>query len=82
MCLVATLVLYFANKRIYRSFRKFLLIPLFFTPLLLLIFGHISYQNYMGEAHWHLWLLGGRYHGHRGGGDQFGVAGTPVYAFG
>jgi putative effector of murein hydrolase len=24
----------------------------------ILIFGHISYQNYMGEAHWLLWLLG------------------------
>ena len=35
--------------------------PLVFTPILLvilLIFGHISYQCYMGEAHWLLWLLG------------------------
>jgi len=34
--------------------------PLVFTPILLvliLVFGHISYQNYMGEAHWLLWLL-------------------------
>ncbi|MEX3022412.1 LrgB family protein [Kluyvera sp. STS39-E] len=60
-CLVVTLVLYFANKRLYRRFRKLPLMPLVLTPVLLvllLVFGHISYQNYMGEAHWLLWLLG------------------------
>ncbi|MBN0779791.1 LrgB family protein, partial [Pseudomonas aeruginosa] len=34
---------------------------LFATPLLLvliLVVGHISYQSYMGETHWLLWLLG------------------------
>ena len=58
LCLAITLVLYFANKRLYRRFRK---LPLVLTPVLLvlmLVFGHISYQNYMGEAHWLLWLLG------------------------
>ena len=57
-CPVITLVLYFANKRLYRRFRKLPLMPLVLTPVLLvllLVFGHISYQNYMGEAHW---LLG------------------------
>ena len=61
LCLVVTLVLYFANKRLYRRFHKLPLMPLVFTPILLvliLVFGHISYQNYMGEAHWLLWLLG------------------------
>jgi len=61
LCLVITLGLYFANKKLYRRFRKLPLMPLVLTPLLLvaiLIFGHISYQNYMGEAHWLLWLLG------------------------
>lgn len=61
LCLAITLILYFANKKLYRRFRKLPLMPLVFTPLLLvamLIFGHISYQNYMGEAHWLLWLLG------------------------
>lgn len=60
-CLVITLVLYFANKRLYHRFRKLPLMPLVLTPVLLvllLVFGHISYQNYMGEAHWLLWLLG------------------------
>ena len=61
LCLVVTLVLYFANKRLYRRFHKLPLMPLVFTPILLvliLVFGHISYQNYMGETHWLLWLLG------------------------
>ncbi|WP_297196641.1 LrgB family protein [uncultured Pluralibacter sp.] len=61
LCLAITLGLYYANKRLYRRFHKLPLMPLVFTPLLLvllLVFGHISYQNYMGEAHWLLWLLG------------------------
>ena len=61
LCLVVTLALYFANKRLYRRFHRLPLMPLVFTPILLvliLVFGHISYQNYMGEANWLLWLLG------------------------
>ena len=61
LCLLVTLGLYFANKRLYRRFHKLPLMPLVFTPILLvmmLVFGHISYQSYMGEAHWLLWLLG------------------------
>ncbi|MCI1034425.1 LrgB family protein [Raoultella terrigena] len=61
LCLIVTLVLYFANKRLYRRFHKLPLMPLVFTPILLvliLVFGHFSYQSYMGEAHWLLWLLG------------------------
>lgn len=61
LCLAITLGLYYANKRLYRRFRTLPLMPLVFTPILLvlmLVFGHISYQNYMGEAHWLLWLLG------------------------
>lgn len=60
-CLVITLVIYFANKRLYRRFHKLPLMPLVFTPILLvlmLILGHISWQNYIGESHWLLWLLG------------------------
>ena len=61
LCLVMTVALYFANKRLYRRFHRLPLMPLVFTPLLLvliLVFGHISYQNYMGENHWLMWLLG------------------------
>lgn len=61
LCLLVTLGLYFANKRLYRRFHKLPLMPLVFTPILLvmiLVVGHISYQRYMGETHWLLWLLG------------------------
>ena len=61
LCLAVTLLIYFANKRLYRRFRTLPLMPLVCTPIvlvLMLVFGHISYQNYMGEAHWLLWLLG------------------------
>ncbi len=57
-----TLGIYFANKRLYRRFRKLPLMPWkVLTPALLvlmLVFGHISRQNYIGESHWLLWLLG------------------------
>ena len=52
LCLVATLVLYYANKKLYRRFHKLPLMPLVFTPILLvliLVVGHISYQSYMGR---------------------------------
>ena len=61
LCLLVTLGLYFANKRLYRRFHKLPLMPLVFTPILLvmiLVVGHISYQRYMGETHWLPWLLG------------------------
>lgn len=52
LCLLVTLGLYFANKRLYRRFHKLPLMPLVFTPILLvmiLVVGHISYQRYMGR---------------------------------
>ncbi|CND40192.1 putative inner membrane protein [Yersinia enterocolitica] len=41
--------------------RSLLLMPLVLTPMvlvLLLVVTHISYQDYIGETHWLLWLLG------------------------
>lgn len=60
-CFLVTLVLYFANKRLYRRRRSLWLMPLVLTPMilvLLLVVTHISYQDYLGETHWLLWLLG------------------------
>jgi predicted murein hydrolase (TIGR00659 family) len=60
-CLGLTLALYYLNKRLWHRFRKLPLMPLVFTPLLLvavLVFGHISYQNYIAQSHWLIWLLG------------------------
>ncbi|AJI94177.1 lrgB-like family protein [Yersinia ruckeri] len=61
LCLLLTLGLYFANKILYRRYRSLLLMPLVLTPMvlvLLLVVTHISYQDYIGETHWLLWLLG------------------------
>ncbi|MEQ9721208.1 LrgB family protein [Yersinia alsatica] len=60
-CFLAILALYFANKKLYRCRRSLLLMPLVLTPMvlvLLLVVTHISYQDYIGETHWLLWLLG------------------------
>ncbi|MBW2959961.1 LrgB family protein [Hafnia paralvei] len=61
LCLLMTLGLYFANKKIYRRLHSIWMMPLVLTPLILVLFlviTHVSYQDYMGENHWLLWLLG------------------------
>ncbi|HEY0210167.1 LrgB family protein [Acerihabitans sp.] len=61
VCLFVTLVLYFANKHLYRHFHHLMLMPLIFTPAVLvalLAVTHVSYQHYLVETHWLLWLLG------------------------
>ncbi len=61
LCLVITLALYYANKKLYRRFRLLPLMPLVLTPILLivmLVVAHISWKNYIGESHWLMWLLG------------------------
>ncbi|WP_241595207.1 LrgB family protein [Rosenbergiella epipactidis] len=60
-CLVLTVVIYYLNKRLYRRWRLLFLMPLVFTPLVLIILlltTHISWQNYIGDNHWLIWLLG------------------------
>ena len=37
LCLIATLAIYFANKRLYRRFHALPLMPLVFTPILLVL---------------------------------------------
>lgn len=61
VCFVVTLGLYFANKKLYRHHRTLLFMPLVFTPVvlvLLLVVTHVTWQDYIGETHWLLWLLG------------------------
>ncbi|WHS98507.1 MAG: Inner membrane protein YohK [Pantoea stewartii] len=61
LCAAATLVIYYVNKRLYRRWPMLLLMPLIMTPMilvLLLLVTHISWQNYIAESHWLLWLLG------------------------
>jgi len=61
ICFVVTVLLYYANKKLYRQRRTLLLMPLVFTPVvlvLLLVVAHVTWQDYIGETHWLLWLLG------------------------
>lgn len=61
LCLALTLLVYYFNKRLYRRWRRLMLMPLVLTPLVLvglLLITHVSWQNYIAESHWLLWLLG------------------------
>ncbi|WP_312046703.1 LrgB family protein [Erwinia sp.] len=61
LCLLVTLLVYFLNKRLYRRWHRLLLMPLVMTPMVLvalLLLTHISWQSYIGENRWLLWLLG------------------------
>jgi len=61
LCLLATLLVYFLNKHLYRRWHRLLLMPLVMTPMVLvalLLLTHISWQNYIDENRWLLWLLG------------------------
>lgn len=61
LCLALTLLVYYLNKRLYRRWRRLMLMPLVLTPLVLvglLLITHVSWQNYIAESHWLLWLLG------------------------
>lgn len=61
LCVAITLLIYYLNKRLYRRWRTLLLMPLVMTPLVLvalLMVTHISWQDYIAENHWLLWLLG------------------------
>lgn len=61
LCVVITLLVYYLNKQLYRRWRTLLLMPLVMTPVVLvalLLFTHISWQDYNAESHWLIWLLG------------------------
>ncbi|WP_065650338.1 MULTISPECIES: LrgB family protein [Pantoea] len=61
LCLALTLLVYYLNKYLYRRWRRLMLMPLVLTPLVLvglLLITHVSWQNYIAESHWLLWLLG------------------------
>ncbi|QGX90500.1 LrgB family protein [Tatumella sp. TA1] len=60
-CLVLTVAIYYLNKRLYRRWRSLLLMPLVFTPLVLVVLllsTHLPWENYIGDNHWLIWLLG------------------------
>ncbi|MDN3701566.1 LrgB family protein [Vibrio artabrorum] len=60
-CLVFTILGYYSAKSLYRRFNKIWLIPLVSVPVLIvaaLLLLNISYQDYIEESHWLIWMLG------------------------
>lgn len=61
LCVVVTICIYYLNKRLYARWRTLLLMPLVMTPLVLvamIVITHITWQDYIADNHWLLWLLG------------------------
>jgi predicted murein hydrolase (TIGR00659 family) len=58
---LATIVIYFAAKRIYRHYPNALLTPLLVTPVALIalaLLSHTGYATYIRATHWLMLLLG------------------------
>ena len=61
ICFFCCVLIFLFIKKLYRQRRTLLLMPLVFTPVvlgLLLVVARVSWQDYIGETHWLLWLLG------------------------
>ncbi|MDE1181200.1 LrgB family protein [Paraburkholderia sp.] len=60
-CLVLTIALYFASKRLYARFKSPWLTPLVAVPAVLaaiVVVAHIPYPVYFQDTRWLMWLLG------------------------
>lgn len=61
LCLICTVVAYMIAKQIYRKLPYLILSPAFLVPILficMMMITHISYDTYMQESHWIVWMLG------------------------
>ncbi|WP_370680556.1 LrgB family protein [Comamonas sp. GB3 AK4-5] len=61
LSLLATVVCYGMNKRLYRKLPHPLLMPIVATPMMLIglaMLTHVSYPQYIAQTHWLVWLLG------------------------
>ena len=61
LCFVMTLIGYVLVKKLHRKFPYMLLSPALFVPFLLIVFMtifHVSYDTYMQESQWIVWMLG------------------------
>lgn len=61
LCFVLTLIAYLFAKKLYRKYPYLILSPGIFVPILLMIFmlsAHISYDTYMQDGQWIVWMLG------------------------
>ena len=60
-CFIATIIGYILAKKLYRRYPYMLLSPAMLVPfvLILVLLGfHISYDTYMTDNHWIVWMLG------------------------
>ena len=60
-CLVITLVAYVLVKKLYRKFPYLILSPAILVPIVLitiLLSAHVSYDAYMLDSQWIIWMLG------------------------
>lgn len=60
-CFVFTVLGYYSTKSLYGRFNKVWLIPLVSVPVLIvtvLLLLNISYQDYIQQSHWLVWMLG------------------------
>ncbi len=61
LCLVLTLLAYVLTKQLYRKFPYLILSPAIFVPIvlmLILLSTHVSYDAYMLDSQWIVWMLG------------------------
>ena len=61
LCFIATIIGYILAKKLYRRYPYILLSPAMLVPfvLILILLGfHISYDTYMTDNHWIVWMLG------------------------
>ncbi|MFJ1258311.1 LrgB family protein [Cupriavidus sp. CuC1] len=61
LSLVATVALYYFNKRLYARRTRLWLMPLLATPVVLIalvLAAHIPYRDYIADTRWLMWLLG------------------------
>ncbi|WP_335955588.1 LrgB family protein [Acinetobacter guillouiae] len=60
-CVVITLVAYVLVKKLYRKFPYLILSPAILVPIVLitiLLSAHVSYDAYMLDSQWIIWMLG------------------------
>lgn len=61
LCLIGTLLAYLFAKKLYRKFPYLLLSPAICVPIVLiviLLLAHVSYDTYMLDSQWIVWMLG------------------------
>ena len=61
LCFVGTLLAYFLVKKLYRKLPYLVLSPAIFVPIILIItllLTHVSYDTYMLDNQWIVWMLG------------------------